>query len=189
VVVGALPTGSLSSRDRQPSQSDVAHDHIRFGQHQILAITYIGVRLGRHVKHASKTEGGETVGCPSSSSELSPGRGSTEMISGHRSDANGKVLLKCVGESLLPPAESRGLGRPGPPVAAPGTGNSHVNLFCYIVPSQTLVTKLQDLLCRGRVRRSAATHGDAGLAKLLADRAQMNAQLGTDLAEGPTLGV
>ena len=41
----------------------------------------------------------------------------------------------------------------------------------------------------GMSRRTAATHGDAGTAKLLADRAPMNAQLGTDLAQGPTLGV
>ena len=37
--------------------------------------------------------------------------------------------------------------------------------------------------------RSAATHGDAGTAKLIADRGPMNAQLGTDLAQGPALGV
>jgi hypothetical protein len=36
---------------------------------------------------------------------------------------------------------------------------------------------------------SAATHGDAGPLKLLADRAPRNAQLGTDLAQGPTLAV
>ena len=34
-----------------------------------------------------------------------------------------------------------------------------------------------------------STHGDAGTLELLADRAPMNAQLGTDLAEGPALGV
>jgi hypothetical protein len=38
-------------------------------------------------------------------------------------------------------------------------------------------------------RRTARTHGDAGTSELLADRAQMNAQLSTDLAEGPALGV
>jgi hypothetical protein len=37
--------------------------------------------------------------------------------------------------------------------------------------------------------RTAATHGDAGTLKLLANRAPMNAQLGTDLAQGPALGV
>jgi hypothetical protein len=34
-----------------------------------------------------------------------------------------------------------------------------------------------------------ATHGDTGPLELLADRAPMNAQLGTDLAQGPALGV
>jgi hypothetical protein len=42
---------------------------------------------------------------------------------------------------------------------------------------------------RGMGRRPAATHGDAGTLELLADRAPMNAQLGTDLAQGPSLGV
>ena len=37
-------------------------------------------------------------------------------------------------------------------------------------------------------RRTARTHGDAGTSELLADRAQMNAQLST-AAEGPALGV
>jgi hypothetical protein len=37
--------------------------------------------------------------------------------------------------------------------------------------------------------RTARTHGDAGTSELLADRAQMNAQFGADLAQGPTLGV
>jgi hypothetical protein len=38
-------------------------------------------------------------------------------------------------------------------------------------------------------RRTARTHGDAGTSELLADRAPMNAQLGTDLAQGPALCV
>ena len=37
--------------------------------------------------------------------------------------------------------------------------------------------------------RAAATHGDAGATKLLADRRRGNAQLGADLAQGPSLGV
>jgi hypothetical protein len=37
--------------------------------------------------------------------------------------------------------------------------------------------------------RSARTHGDASLLELFADGAPMNAQLGADLAQGPTLGV
>jgi hypothetical protein len=36
---------------------------------------------------------------------------------------------------------------------------------------------------------TAATHGDAGTLELLADRAPMNAQLGTDLAQRSTLRV
>jgi hypothetical protein len=53
-----------------------------------------------------------------------------------------------------------------------------------------MITQLQDLLRRGRTdRRSTATHGDAGPLELLADRAPMNAQLWTDLAQGPILGV
>ena len=38
-------------------------------------------------------------------------------------------------------------------------------------------------------RGAAATHGDAGTTKLLAHRGRRDAQLGTDLAQGPTLGV
>jgi hypothetical protein len=45
----------------------------------------------------------------SGSSQLSPGRGSTEMISNRRSDTNGKFLVKGVGENLLPTAQARGL--------------------------------------------------------------------------------
>jgi hypothetical protein len=37
--------------------------------------------------------------------------------------------------------------------------------------------------------RAGATHGEAGATKLLAHRGPGNAQLGTDLAQGPTLGV
>jgi hypothetical protein len=53
-----------------------------------------------------------------------------------------------------------------------------------------LVTKLQDLINGGRMGRStAATHGDADLTKPLTHRGPGNAQLGTDLAQSPTLGV
>jgi hypothetical protein len=37
--------------------------------------------------------------------------------------------------------------------------------------------------------RAAATHCDAGTAKLFPDCAPMNAQLGSDLAQGPALGI
>jgi hypothetical protein len=67
VVLGALPTGSLTSRNRQPSDSDVVHDRIRLCQHEIDAVACIGVYIGtRHVQHAGMPIGGETVGCSSS---------------------------------------------------------------------------------------------------------------------------
>jgi hypothetical protein len=112
------------------------------------------------------------------------------MISDGRSDANGEVLVKCVGEHLLPTAQTVGLRRPRLPVATPGTGASHTYLFCDLGPAQVLVTKLQDLIGGGSVSgRTATTHGDASLAKLLAHSSPWNAQLGTDLAQGPALGV
>jgi hypothetical protein len=84
VVVGALPTGSVIASNRQPSESDVVHDHIQLGQHQIFAVAYVGVRLARHVKDAGTTEGGETVGGSSCGGELSACRRPSEMISDRR---------------------------------------------------------------------------------------------------------
>jgi hypothetical protein len=53
-----------------------------------------------------------------------------------------------------------------------------------------LVAKLKDLLRGSRMSGSTApTHCDAGTTKLLAHRGLGNAQLGTDLAQGPALGV
>jgi hypothetical protein len=53
-----------------------------------------------------------------------------------------------------------------------------------------LITKLQDLLLGGGVsRRGATTHGDAIATKPLAHRGRREAQLYTDLAQTPTLGV
>jgi hypothetical protein len=46
------------------------------------------------------------VGGWSGSSQLSPGGGSTEMISDGRTDANRKVLVKGVDENLLPTAKT-----------------------------------------------------------------------------------
>jgi hypothetical protein len=155
VVVGALPAGSLIACHRQPSESDVVHDHIRLGQHQIVAVACIGVRLARHVEHAGTTEGCETVGGSSCGGELSPCRGPSEMISDCRSDTNGEVLVKRVGEHLLQTAQPLGLGRPGSAVAAPGTGDRHIDLLRYLRPGQALVTKLQDLL---RGSRMSGTH-------------------------------
>jgi hypothetical protein len=68
------------------------------------------------------------------------------MISDGRSDANGKVLLKRVGEHLLPTAKAWRVRRPGPSMAAPGTGNRHIDLFCHLIPHQPLVTQLHDLI-------------------------------------------
>ena len=142
------------------------------------------------MEHAGTTEGGETAGGSSRGGELSPGGGSAEMISDGCPYANRKVLVKGVGEYLLPTAQAWGLWWPGPPVAAPCTRDSHIDLFCHLIPCEALITKLQDLLCGGGMcRRAATTHGDAGPLKLLADRAPRNAQLGTDLAQGPALGV
>jgi hypothetical protein len=142
------------------------------------------------VQDTGTTLGGESVGGSSCGGQLSPGGRSTEMISDGCSYANRKVLIEGVGENLLPTAQAWGLWRPAPPVAAPGTGNRHIDLLGHLIPVQALVTQLKDPLCGGGVsQRAAATHGDASPLELLADRAPMNAQLGTDLAQGPTLGV
>jgi len=70
------------------------------------------------------------------------------------------------------------------------TGEGQIDVFCQLTPGQSLVTQLQDLLGGGGTSgRTARTHGDTGALELLTDRAPMNAQLGTDLAQGPTLGV
>jgi hypothetical protein len=109
----------------------------------------LAIRCG--MQHAGTTEGGQTVGCSSCGSQLSPGGGSTEMISNRRSDANGKVLVKRIGEHPLPTTQAWGLWRPGPPVAAPSPGNRHIDLFCDLIPGQALVTQLQDLLRGSRM--------------------------------------
>jgi hypothetical protein len=85
------------------------------------------------------------------------------MINDGRPDTNRTVLIKCVGENLLPTAQTWRLWRSFPPVAAPGTRASHAYLFCDLGPAQVLVTKLQDFLGGGGMSsRPAATHGDAG---------------------------
>jgi hypothetical protein len=190
VVVGALPTASLTSCDSEPSEADVVHDHIRLRQHQKGPIARTGVRIiAGHVKHTGTTHRGETVSGSSCSGELSPSGGSTKMISDGCSYANGKVVVKHIGENLLPSAQSGRPGRPGPSVATPGTRNRHIDLPGHLIPGQASVTQLPDLLGRGRVSGSAVTHGDAGLLKLLADGAPMNTQFGTDLTQASTLGV
>jgi hypothetical protein len=72
VIVAALPTGSLTACNRQPSESDVVHDHTRHRQHQD-PIARIGVRiLAGYTEHTGTTEGREAVGGSSGSSQ--PGR-------------------------------------------------------------------------------------------------------------------
>jgi hypothetical protein len=108
------------------------------------------------------------------------------MISDRCSDTNGKVLVQRVGENLLPTAQAWGLRWPGPPVAAPGTGNRHIDLFCHLIPGQAFVTQLKDLPCGGTLStRTAATHLDPCATKLVAHRCRRGAQLRTDLAQGP----
>jgi hypothetical protein len=58
------------------------------------------------MEHAGTTQRGETVCSSSGSGELSPGRASTEMISDGSSDTNRKVLVKRLGENLLPTAQT-----------------------------------------------------------------------------------
>jgi hypothetical protein len=60
-------------------------------------------------------------------------------------------------------------------VATPRTRKGHIDLFRHLTPGQASVTKLQDLLCRGRMRRSAAMYGAAGTLELFAERGPMNA--------------
>ena len=112
------------------------------------------------------------------------------MISNGRSDANRKVLFKRVSEHLLPPAQAWGLRLPSPAVAAPDSGDSHTELRCHLIPRQALVTELQNLLGGDGISGSTdRTHCDACTLEPFAHRAPMNAELGTDLAKAPTLGV
>jgi hypothetical protein len=62
-------------------------------------------------------------------------------------------------------------------------------MFCHLTPGQALVTKVDDSIGGGGMCGSAASHGDAGTTQLIPDRARREAQLGTDLAQGPVLGV
>jgi len=136
------------------------------------------------------TIAGETVGGSSCGGQLSPGGRTTEMISDGRSDANGKVLIKGVGQHLLPSAG----GVEAWAAVRFGSGSRHrkpsFDLLGNLIPGQALVAQLQDLLCGGGMSgRTARTHRDTGALELFPDRAPMNAQLGTDLAQGPTLGI
>jgi hypothetical protein len=93
VVLRALATGRVTSGNPECSESDVIHDHIRLRQHQIVAITYIGVRLGARHMEQNGHESSKAVGGPSGSSQLSPGGRSAEMISYGRTNANREVLI------------------------------------------------------------------------------------------------
>jgi hypothetical protein len=118
-------------------------DHIRLREHQIAAVTCIRVGIDtRHVEYAGTTEGSETVGWLLGRHLAQLVWGSTEMIGDGCSDANGKVLVKCVGENLLPTAQTCGLWRPGLPIAAPCARNSHIGLLCHLIPGEALVTEL-----------------------------------------------
>jgi hypothetical protein len=62
VVVRTLAPGSVTSSNRQPPESGVVHDHIRLGEHQIVAIACNIVIIGtRHVKHSGPTPANKTV--------------------------------------------------------------------------------------------------------------------------------
>ena len=94
-------------------------------------------------------------------------------------------MVKRVGEHLLSTAQAWRSWWPSSPVSAPGTGNCHIDLLCYLIPGQALITQLHDLLSGGGMCGSATTHTDAGTAQMLADRGLRAAQFGTDLAQGP----
>jgi hypothetical protein len=116
-------------------------------------------------------------------------------LAGHQWPHFGASVSDCV-PSLVHRREpaaigpSVGLGRPSPPVTAPGAGNRHIDLLGYLAPGQALATELKDQLRGGVVSAGTPrTHGDAGTLELFAHCAPMSAQLGTDLPQGPALGV
>jgi hypothetical protein len=103
VVVGALAASSIGSCNRQPSKSDVVHDQTRLGQHEIVAITCVVVRVSSgHVQQAGTVGSGEAAGGSPCGIEFSPSGCSTEVIGDCCSNANRKVLVKGVREHLLP---------------------------------------------------------------------------------------
>ena len=102
MVVRALPTGSLTSCNRQPSESDVVHDHIRFRQYQIAAVACLGVRIRTgHVEYTGRTEGGEAVGGSPCGIEFSTGRGSAEMISNVTNSRTQRTAFAVLAHSLM----------------------------------------------------------------------------------------
>jgi len=89
----------------------------------------------------NKLLGAEMLGY--SVDQLSRGGRSAEMISDGCTNANRKVLVQGVGDHLLPTAQAWRLRRSGPPIAAPCTGNRHIDLFGHLGPGQALVTQLE----------------------------------------------
>jgi hypothetical protein len=80
--------------------------------------------------------------------------------------------------------------RSGPPVAAPGAGDRHVDPLGHLTPGEALITKLHDLIGGGGMSgRTCPTHCDSSPTQLITDRGLRDAQLGTDLAQSPTMGV
>ena len=84
------------------------------------------------------------------------------MISDGRSDADRKMLIKCIGQHLPPAAQAWRLRRPSPLIAAPDTRNGHADLLSYLIPDQSLITELHDLMGGSGMSGSAMTHHHAG---------------------------
>ena len=114
MVARTLATGSVASCDCQPSEPSVIHDLVRLRLHQIVPVAPISVRIDRPPRDArGPTKGGEAGGGSSCGGEFSPGGGSTQLISDGCTNANRKVLVKGVGEHLLPTAQAWTFGPSG----------------------------------------------------------------------------
>jgi hypothetical protein len=141
MVMGTLPTGSIISCNRQPSAPDIVHDHIRFHKRQVCAIAGIGVRVGaRHVNHAGTTQGTKTVGGSPGSRQLSTSGRSSEMISDGARTPMARFSSSASVRTCCQRPNPRRLRWSSSPIAAPGTGTSHIDLFCNLIPGQALVT-------------------------------------------------
>jgi hypothetical protein len=80
--------------------------------------------------------------------------------------------------TLIGPCSYRRLGRDNNSPGSDTGSNSSLNAEYVVIRNGDNVSHS----ISGRMsRRSAATHGDTGTLELMADRAPMNAQLGTDL--------
>jgi hypothetical protein len=115
VIVQGLAADGVAACNPESSETDVVHDHVRLSQHEIAAITGAVISIGtRHVEHPGTTRRGETVRRASRSVQLSSRGGATEMINDGRANADRKVLVKRLGENLLPPTQAPRLWWPGP---------------------------------------------------------------------------